>query len=266
MLPKMRATKLGNYDNIVLSILGSPFRTSLGSGGFGTVITTDDYPDYALKISHGLNVCPEWKHEYNIQHRIYDGYDSTRKSVRVVKPLQFANIEGGRCYILMQRVCSPEDKDNITAVHTLLGEIYKDETHGKRGRFVGQEFLKDYIDLERVAVDLGIFIATVHFKLGLDGLDLEYILGKRCGAGDKKYWINVIDFGMVGPYDLQRAVGSIESVPYFPLLSTCEYYDCTPEQVEYNRKLSELFANAYISEAEKYGMGDDAVTIIELVQ
>lgn len=257
----MRTTRLGNYDNVVLSMLGSPFRTVLGSGGFGTVMTTKEHSNLALKISHDTNVCPEWTHEYTVQQRIYENYDSKGKAVRVVKPLQFATIEGGRCYILMQRVCSPED--DTVAIHALLGEIDRDDTHAKRGRFVGQEFLKKYIDLERVAVDLGIFLATVHFKLGLDGGDLEYILGKRCGA-DKKYWINVIDFGLVQEYDLNRAVSSIDAVPYFPLLSTCEYYDCTPEQDEYNKKLSELFAATYISEAEKVGMGDDAVAIIDL--
>jgi len=257
----MENFKLGSYENTILNMLGSPFRSILGAGGYGTVITTEEYPNLALKISHEIDICPSWGKEYNIQKRIYTAYDSTGKSVRVVEPLEFAYIEGDRCYILMQRVCAPIGD---VAIHALLGEINRDDVDEKRGRFVGQEFLKGYVDLERVAVDLGIFLATVHFKLQLDGKDLEYILGKRCGT-DKKYWINVIDFGMVADYTKEGAIASIDTVFYFPLRSTCDYYKCTPEQTKYNKVLSALFAHSYIFEADKYGMAEEAAEIIEVV-
>nr|QBK92059.1 MAG: hypothetical protein LCPAC304_04060 [Pithovirus LCPAC304] len=259
----MHASRLGDYDNIVLSMLGSPFRTVLGAGGFGTVITTDDYPDLALKISHDMDVCPEWTQEYDVKNMIYENYDSRGRTVRVVRPLQFAYIEGRRCYILMRRVCSPEN--STVAMHALLGEIDYDQTHGKRGRFVGQQFLGRYLDLEAVAVDLGVFLGTVHFRLGLDGNDLEYILGKRCGV-DEKDRINVIDFGMVRDFTIKGAQSSIDAMPYFPLHSTCEYYDCTVEQTDFNARISELFAESYISEAEQYGKGDEAAEILASVQ
>jgi len=107
-------------------------------------------------------------------------------------------------------------------------------------------------------------LATVHFKLQLDGKDLEYILGKRCGT-DKKYWINVIDFGMVADYTKEGAIASIDTVFYFPLRSTCDYYKCNPEQIKYNKVLSALFAHSYIFEADKYGMAEEAAEIIEVV-
>ncbi len=259
----MHASRLGNYDDIVLSMLGSPFRTVLGEGGYGTVITTDDYPSLALKISKEINVCPEWTQEYDVQNMIYENYDSRGRTVRVARPLQFAYIEGKRCYILMQRVCSPEN--STVAMHALLGEIDSDQTHEKRGRVVGQQLLGRYIDLEAVAVDLGVFLGTVHFQLRLDGNDLEYILGKRCGA-DEVDRINVIDFGMVRDFTMKGAINSILAMPYFPLLSTCEYYDCTAEQADFNARLSELFAESYISEAEQYGKGDQAAEIVDDVQ
>lgn len=255
---------LGNGDNTVLRMLGSPNRVSLGSGGFGTVITTEEDPHLALKISKDVNVCFKWKNEYKTQKSVYDGYDSKGKAVRVVEPLKFAYIEENRCYILMQRVCPPNGFDERIAIHALTGDIDKDELDVKRGRFVGQEFLKDYIDLERVAVDLGKFLATVHFKLGLDGQDLEYILGRRCGK-DLKPWINVIDFGYVGKYNREDAVLSIDALPYFPLSYACKYVDCTSEQHAYNALLSNLFSTSYISEAKKYNKGDEANIVISIV-
>jgi len=156
----MENFKLGSYENTILNMLGSPFRSILGAGGYGTVITTEEYPNLALKISHEIDICPSWGKEYNIQKRIYTAYDSTGKSVRVVEPLEFAYIEGDRCYILMQRVCAPMGD---VAIHALLGEINRDDVDEKRGRFVGQEFLQGYVDLERVAVDLGIFFGNCPF-------------------------------------------------------------------------------------------------------
>ena len=256
----MESLKLGSYENTVLNMLGSPFRQILGVGGYGTVITTEEYPDLALKISHDINTCYLWNNEYNLQKLIYETYNSKGKSVRVVKPLEFAYIEGDRCYILMQRVCPPFGD---IAIHALLGEIDRDDTDKERGRFVGQKFLKKYVDLERVAVDLGIFLATVHFKLKLNGRDLEYILGQRCGT-DKKHWISVIDFGMVTEYSKEGAISSIDAMFYFPLRSTCEFYECTTEQTKYNAILSELFATSYIDEAGQYGMGKEAAEIIDL--
>lgn len=259
----MEPIKLGNMDNIVLRMIAHPSPIILGVGGYGKVITTNDFPGLALKISKDVNVCKEWTHEFNVQSEIYDNYNSSGKSVKVVKPIEFSYIEKDRCFILMQRVCPPQNFDQTIAVHALLGDIEEDKIDEKRGRFLGQQQLSEFIDLERVAVDLGIFLANIHYKLEFDGADLEYILGKRCGS-DKKYWINVIDFGMVNKFTEENAALSIYAVPYFPLSDTCEYYDCTFNQAELNTKLSELFENSYISEAKKYGKKDQAIRVLEL--
>lgn len=261
----MEVIRLGAHDNIVLRMLANPNPIILGSGGYGKVFTTADYPDLALKVSLDTNVCREWRKEFNTQKTIYENYDSKNKAVRVVKPIKFAFIEGDRCFILMQRVCPPKNMEQNTAIQAMMGEIERDDTHHKRGRFVGRSFLKDYIDLDRVALDMGIFLATVHFKLGYDAGDLEYILGRRCGT-DKKYWINVVDFGLVNEYTRDNAALSIYAQAYFPLASFCEYAECTALQAEQNERLSKIFAESYISEAEKYGKGEEAAIVLELAQ
>jgi len=256
---------LGNGDNLVLRMLGSPERTILGEGGYGKVITTPKNEGLALKISKDVDMCREWSREYDIQKRVYDNYNSARKSVRIVEPVKFAFIEEDRCYILMQRVCPPENLPQNQAVHALLGDIRGDNVYAGRGRFIGQSLLEKYMDLERLAKDLGIFLAVMHFKLGLDALDLEYILGRRCGT-DRGNWVNVIDFGMVGEYDRERASDSIIDVAYFPLEQNCDYEECTPQERLRNEKLSESFRTSYIKEAEKYGKAEEAEEVLRLVE
>lgn len=219
-------------------------RVDIGKGGFGTVFTTMDHPNLAIKYSTDTAECYEWKGEFNVQSKIYetwkDAYGDTwaYDYIRVARPFQFIYKEP-KCFIIMERICSPGgenlEKGRIAkAVHALMNHAeYTGESRGV-GYLMGRQYFKDKIDVPKLVEAMGMFLAFVQYGLGYDGNDLEYIFGNTCGD-DGLGRLYVIDFGLVKKYDefnAKELARTLYNVEYFPLDPDKEYGGILPEKLK----------------------------------
>jgi len=283
-----RGDSLG-WTELANRVFYSPQSVTLGQGGFGVVKALAESSDsgedtdmsvYAFKFSTGgtvenrIKLCSDWGEEYNIHARVWDAWGGRGGILRVPEPIAFNDDLAGTCFIVMDRICSPYSKGKLVpgvlnpAVHVLMGELSSMEDRGARGMMMGREQLRRFLDLEACSREMGEFLAVIHFELDMDGSDLEFILGTKCGNGEG-IGVYVIDYGMVKSFDIGRASWAIQAVPYFPTGDACNpaFFDnggaCTAEQLNEDETLSTVFWNAYTSHAESLGRLQDALAVRE---
>ncbi len=223
------------------------------------MFTHPDHLSTAIKQSKSLESCIDWKKEFEIQKNVAELFNTSfpNSVVHVVEVDQFLYYSGN-CYISMERICPLKGDPvhisllNGSSTHALMGNPRGIEKYpGGRGIGVGRDIISKYINLERAALDLGEFIAYIHFALELDGSDLEYIIGPKCSSGTVK--INVLDFGMVDKFSIDKAVDSMIDIPYFPIGGYCEFVKCIPQEAKDESRLAKIFWTSYINTASLYG-------------
>ena len=261
--------KMGQQESLLNKVTQTELH-EVGAGGYGEVYTSEEYKEYAVKISRGFGCSSEIRKEFRIQQEVYENFhsefnnDKILKYLDIVKVDEMGELENGKCAIVMERIC-PLNNPPVTELsgktaHALVGDYdTRIKYHGKRGIFIGNQLLGNLISLPGLTEALGKFMAFMHFYLKLDANDLEFIIGSRCSSA--KVMVFVLDFGMVEPMDEKMDVGmSLVGVPYFPIY--CES-DCEAELM-IKGNLVKIFWDSYIKQAETYGdYGDKAREILE---
>lgn len=241
--------------------------SELGRGAFGTVYAKRNDPTMCLKVSNKLkhqnsNACRQWSNEYKTIKTFMNRMNKRKNStslVRIVEPTKFDESDS-MCYMELPRIYRPDGKDGPT-LQAQLGVPSCQLIHKGRGEFIGlkevRQFVKDEKDIERIAYELGLMIASIHFVGRNDAWDVEVFLGKE--ANTRKCRLYLADFDLskeITEYDnatIERMVWSIEAVPYFPTR-------------ESSMKLFKLFKKGYFKVAARQDRLKEAYAVFEALE
>ncbi|KKP24362.1 MAG: hypothetical protein SZ59_C0002G0208 [candidate division TM6 bacterium GW2011_GWF2_28_16] len=193
------------------------FDQLLGRGGSGTVFGSSDNCNIAIKSGESSRQCEIITKEFNIQQDIYSAIEKYNKElfnrILVLKPNKLIYTAKDICAMEMPRLYPIKEELNKNLITQLkTGEQDLDQieqTEDKdivSGHSIGLVQITDIINkyskinanktnLEQLYEDLGTFLGILHYKVKLDGLDLEICLIRENDLAEN-YKLAFLDFGL----------------------------------------------------------------------
>lgn len=255
------------YKEIFSDMMKDNNKIKIGEGGAGYVFGTKSYPQYVIKLLKNKPECEKLSKEYDVMKYIKKYKDElNKKYVKIVEMYYYEIIEDNPLYfcgILMERVYNPLQiniEKTLPMIHPLFGNEDRNLNIKGRGIYKGLKQIKELIDdkkIEKMLKELGEIMATLHYKLKLDMVDLEIILGKS-SINDKEFKLFILDFDQVQKYSTlkdekvrENIAKSFYDIEYFPFIR--DYYN-------------ENFLTAYMKTSKKYIKEKEHKYLLEIVE
>ena len=259
-------------EYFIENLLHSAELTTIGEGQYGTIYTHPECPEIAVKIfkdtSHAAKEF-EVLEKVAIEWDMYTHLWNHEPLVQITHPYVFHKVNDW-CCIAMDRVCNvtlPVDAPVSRlkcgkSVHAFLGNPNHLSCNKNEGVYIGQRHLRKHdIDLVKVSKELGKFMGMVHYKLNLDGSEIELLIGKKYGSTEEVY-VFVTDFGRMTEFDMDRAICSLHDTHYFPLEDGYMRFSCSDEEMSFHSKLATAFHKSYLETAKQFNSYDNALKVL----
>lgn len=238
----------------------------IGRGAAGTVLLDRRFPGLVFKISTSTNKCRDWKREIAIVDMMKKRI--VANDVIIDLPLVSLNMphyhevhdSKGVCVIQMPRVISL-NKDKSVIVHPLFGVSNNRQQIEGRGHFLGRDELiqEGYFNSEEAMLpymsELGSMMGILHYIIGVNGFDLEVLIGIREDS-PKLVRLFIVDYDLFDfneKFNIKDAIKNMEwslsAVDYFPSKSDAPL-------------LYKTFETAYLSKASSVDSLDIANKVL----
>ncbi|MBU4269553.1 hypothetical protein KJ644_02025 [Candidatus Dependentiae bacterium] len=193
-----------------------PFDQLLGKGGTGEIWGSSSSENIAIKGGENISQCDKIKKEFEIQKNIYNRieiYDKTLfERILVLNPSKLISNIADVCAMEIPRLYPIKEETNKNLITQLkfgeenLDSVDKYENEIITGHSLGLKQINEIINkyskinnnktnLEQLFSDLGTFMAILHYKLQLDGLDMEICMVRE-KTNAEIYKLAFLDFGM----------------------------------------------------------------------
>jgi len=256
-----------------------PFDQLLGKGGTGEIWGSSSSENIAIKGGENTSQCEKIKKEFDIQKKIYaeiEKYDKTLfNRILVLNPNKLIAKSQDVCAMEMPRLYPIKEELNKSLITQLkfgeedLDSIDKYENEIITGHGIGLKQISDIVgkydqistpktNIEQLFSDLGTFMAILHYKLKLDGLDMEICLVRE-NASANNYKIAFLDFGMCNNMSNYFKKNKIKKIKEYILKAlNVEKRLPNPTSINFN-----IFKESYINTAKTEGFDVMAKEIIE---
>lgn len=192
------------------------FDQLLGRGGSGTVFGSSDNCNIAIKSGESSRQCEIITREFNVQQDIYSAIEKYNKElfnrILVLKPNKLICTAKDICAMEMPRLYPIKEELNKLITQLKIGEPYLDQVEQTEdkdivsGHSIGLAQITEIVNkynkinanttnLEQLHQDLGTFLGILHYKVKLDGLDLEICLVRENDLAEN-YKLAFLDFGL----------------------------------------------------------------------
>jgi hypothetical protein len=252
-------------NNIIDSIRNDPKKVLIGKGGYGNIYTSPSMSIHCIKVSNKKftnSSSREWCNEYVKIKKLLSNLKLHNKNfitstVEILEPLYYIEHDDDDCFMVTKRIIRP-DNGCTNTIQAQFGKLQDNTTHEGRGQFLGMKEIRELIDCNNIndsVRDLGMMMGYIHYYGKNDAYDIELFMGKTADDKIIKFFLSDFDLSeTIEIYDkitINRMIWALNAIPYFPISSV-------------NKKLYDIFAEAYRKVAEEVGYLNVANEVLQL--